>query len=87
MTTTLTRSPDSAAAFLNQMHGATFSQVGVYMLIRAHMALTPDLCMTRAGIHAALRTRTPFAITLVSSAIDYLFETDADGTVFCPGLK
>lgn len=86
MTTSLTQSTN-AAAFLNDMHGLNFSRIGVYSLIRAHMALTPDLCMTRAGIHAALRTRSPLAIDLVASVIDDLFETDTDGTIFCPGLR
>ena len=77
---------DTAADFLQDMRGISFSQVGVYMLIRAHMLLTPDFCMTRAGIHAALRTRTQFSIDLVASVIDDLFETGPDGAIYCPGL-
>ena len=42
--------------------------------------------MTRAGIQAALHTRTPFAIDLVSTVIDELFEVDTDGTIYSPGI-
>ena len=66
--------PFDAARFLQHMHGVSFSSVGVFMLIRSHMLLTPDYCMTREGIHAALRTRSPHAIDLVASVIDDLFE-------------
>lgn len=72
--------------FLKQVRGLSFSQVGVLMLIRSHMLLSPNRCMTKAGIHAALRTRTPFAIDLVAGVIDEMFEVDADGSIFCPAL-
>ncbi len=78
--------PFDAERFLKDMRGVSFSQVGVCMLIRAHMLLSPDHCMTREGIHAALRTRTPFAINLVASVIDELFKEDSDGTIYSPGL-
>ena len=78
--------PFNAAGFLDSMYGVPFSKVGVFILIRSHMLLTPDLCMTRAGIHAALRTRTPFAIDLVAAVIDELFEEDSDGSIYSPGL-
>ena len=86
MTMTTPTIPFDAARFLKHMHGVSFSSVGVFMLIRSHMLLTPDRCMTREGIHAALRTRTPFAIELVASVIDTMFETDTDGTIYSPGL-
>lgn len=77
---------DTAAAFLQQVRGLSFSQIGVYALIRANMLLTPDFCMTRAGIHSALRTRTPFSIELVASVIADLCETGPDGAIYLPGL-
>ena len=79
MTTTKSTDPSD---FLRDMRGVSFSKVGACMLIRAHMLLSPDHCMTRAGIHAALRTRTPFAIDLVTEVIDELFEVDEDGTIY-----
>ena len=85
----MTNSPATldATEFLQQVRGVSFSQVGVFALIRAHMLLTPDLCMTRAGIDAALRVRTPFAIDIVTAVIDDLFVTDSDGAIYCPGLE
>ena len=78
--------PFDANRFLQRMHGVSFSKVGICMLIRAHLLLSPDHCMTRAGIQAALHTRTPFAIDLVSAVIDELFEVDTDGTIYSPGI-
>ena len=83
MTTTKSTDPSD---FLRDMRGVSFSKVGACMLIRAHMLLSPDHCMTRAGIHAALRTRTPFAIDLVTEVIDELFEVDEDGTIYTAGI-
>lgn len=82
----MTTIPFDPERFLQDMHAVAFSKVGAFMLIRSHMLLTPDHCMTRAGIHAALRTRSPFAIDLVSSVIDELFKVDSDGFIFSPGL-
>ena len=79
MTTT---TPFDPSRFLQHMHGVSFAKVGVFMLIRSHMLLSPDFCMTRQGIHAALRTRSAHAIDLVASVIDDLFETDDQGFIF-----
>ena len=86
MTTNDHTIPFDPSKFLRDMHGVSFSKVGICMLIRAHLLLSPDHCMTRAGIQAALHTRTPFAIDLVSTVIDELFEVDTDGTIYSPGI-
>lgn len=73
-------------AFLDQMRGVAFSKVGAYMVIRSHMLLAPDHCMTKGGIQAALRTRSAFGIALLNEVIDELFTTHANGSISCPDL-
>lgn len=79
--------PFYPARFLKRIRMLSFSQVGVFMLIRSHMLLASNCAMTREGIHAALRTRTPFAIEIVDKVIEEMFEVGADGSIFCPGLN
>ena len=62
----------------------SFARIGVYTLIR--YILHPGHRMTREGIHAALRSRTPFAVDLVEDVIDRMFEEDIDGTIYSPGI-
>ena len=76
---------EDAACFLREVRGLPFRLVGAYALIRAHMLLTPDHAMTRPGIHAALRTRSPDAVSLIDAAINELFDEEADGAVVFRG--
>ena len=73
----------SAARFLTRIHGLPFASIGIFTMINAYLDLSPGQCMTRAGIHAALRTRSPFAIERVDAVIDEMFEEDTDGAIFC----
>ncbi|CAM5796338.1 hypothetical protein [Rhizobacter fulvus] len=76
----------NAERFLQCMHSDSVSDVGTYMLIRAHMLLSPDHRMTRAGIHAALRTSTFEAMESVEAVIAKHFRTQPDGSIYSPDL-
>lgn len=78
---THTTRPIDPERFLRVTRGRTFAEAGVFMLILSHLAMTPGHKMTRAGIHATLRTRTPFAVETVDNIIDAMFDEDEEGNV------
>jgi hypothetical protein len=73
-----------ALQFIQKMGRQNFARVGVYALIHAHLAATASGKLTRAGIHRVLNSRSPFAVRLIESTLDAMFETDADGLIVSP---
>jgi hypothetical protein len=87
MKTKSTKLNTDAAAYLTETAGLSFSKAGVYMMVRSHLALAPSHSMSREGLLAALRVRSPYAVEIVNAVLEECFQTSEDGSIYSARLN